>query len=401
MTYMDTKKLISEAYLSDKNDQKDKVIVGLNGGIDSLVTAYLLKIQKYDLIAVTVTNDFPTGGSKFLSCHLDQLKLDKIKAFCHQLSIPHQVVKPVDEFQNDVIDPWIDSRMMGTNSSPCWSCHELRMKALYQKMKSSGAKFIATGHYAKIFKHESQGSVFVHTSNDEKNDQAPMLSRLPHEVLNCLMLPLSDLQKKEVIKLGENFGFVESERNHLAEDCFNKEDLSEYLTKKIPPKYRPSGEVYFEPQDQKILMHDGIHLHNYGSEVIDPDNKTAQGFVSKYILKEKKILSNPVNYFKRQRVILCDCHISDETPWHDVMKGAVIFPDGTQKECWVRPKALKRAIVEWDGEEPVLEGTILSITRKTGKNAKVYLTGRVLYLKEKVEAAGDDNVQKIDYARDF
>ncbi len=401
MSCMDSKKNLSEAYSSDKNTQKEKVIVGLNGGVDSLVTAYLLKIQKFDLIGVTVSNDFPTGQSGFLSCHLDQAKLDKIKEFCQTLGIPHQIVKPVDEFENEVLDPWINAKITGTNSSPCWSCHEMRMKALYQRMKAMGAKFIATGHYAKIFRHESIGSVFLHTSNDEKYDQAPLLSRLPHEILDCLMLPLSDLQKKEVIKLGENFGLAEAEKGVVVNDCLKKGDLSSYLSKKIPARFKVGGEVFYNPEGQKLGMHEGVFHHDHGSLLVHEDFKNLQGYVSDYVFKEKRLLLEASEYFNRHKVMLFDCHVADETPWHDVLKAAVTFPDGTQKECWLHPKALKRAVVEWEGDHHVLEGAILSVSRKTGKNAKVFLTGRVKYLKEKVIAQGEEHVKKVDHSRDF
>jgi tRNA U34 2-thiouridine synthase MnmA/TrmU len=401
MTGMDSKNKLNEAYSPDKNSQKEKVVVGLNGGVDSIVTAYLLKIQKFDLIGVTVSNDFPTGQSGFMSCHLDQAKIDKIKDFCHTLGIPHQLVKPIDEFDNDVLEPWINSRITGTNSSPCWSCHELRMKSLYQRMKVMGAKYIATGHYAKIFRHESLGSVFLHTSNDERYDQAPLLSRLPHEILDCLMLPLSDLQKKEVLKLGENFGFTEAERAPSVHNCFKNENLTEFLAKKIPPRFKAGGEIYYNPQDQKIAMHEGAFNYDLGSDFVHEEVKTIQGQVGKYIFKEKKLLVEAPEYFNRHKVLLFDCQIADETPWHDVLKAAVIFPDGSQKECWLQPKALRRAIVEWEGDHRLLEGDILSVSRKTGKNAKVFLTGRVKYLNENVPVQGEENVPKVDHSRDF
>jgi hypothetical protein len=79
-----------------------------------------------------------------------------------------------------------------------------------------------------------------------------------------------------------------------------------------------------------------------------------------------------------------------------------MFPDGTQKECLLQPKALRRAVVEWEGGHHILEGTMLSISRKIGKNAKVFLTGRVMFIKEeKAKVKGDENVKTVDHRRDF
>jgi tRNA-uridine 2-sulfurtransferase len=206
---MDMKKKLENAYNPDKQTRKEKVVVGLSGGIDSYVTAYLLKIQKYELFAVTVVNawdDYPSDSSEILSCHVNQQKIDELKEFCQKMGIPLQVVKATGEFKENVIEPWLADRATGRLPKQCWNCHEERMQIIYNKMVEAGATRMATGHYAKLFHHEAHGSVFVHTSNDEVNDQSALLSRLPHEILSSLILPLSDLSKKEVLKLAENFG---------------------------------------------------------------------------------------------------------------------------------------------------------------------------------------------------
>mgnify|MGYP006194351617 FL=1 len=205
------KKKLENAYNPDKQARKEKILLGLSGGVDSFVTAYLLKIQKYDLIAVTISNSWDEvtlDQAKYLSCYLNPGRLEKIKDFCQKMNIPLQVVKSSAEFRESVIEPWMAEKALGKNSNPCWNCHELRMNLLYEKMKESGATKIATGHYAKLFHHEAHNTVFVHTSNDEVHDQSGLLSRLSHDVLKSLVLPLSDLTRKEVLKLAENFGVV-------------------------------------------------------------------------------------------------------------------------------------------------------------------------------------------------
>src|SRR6476620_8985275 len=113
MGFMDMKKKLENAYAPDKNGRKEKVILGLFG-LDSFVTAYLLKIQKYDLIGVTIVNSWDeyTGDQEStFSCHSSPQRLDKIKEFCNKLGIPLQIVKSSIEFKDEVVETWIADKI--------------------------------------------------------------------------------------------------------------------------------------------------------------------------------------------------------------------------------------------------------------------------------------------------
>ena len=154
---MDAKKKISDVYNPDKHGLKERVVLGLTTSIDSLSAAYLLKVQKYDIIAVTVVPGWEFQGvdaDKSFACTFPQSKLDFLKSFCQRLNIPHHVERISSEFKDLVIDPWLTDKIVGKKSKLCWNCHELRMRTLYQKMIDFEATLLATGHYAKIFKHD-------------------------------------------------------------------------------------------------------------------------------------------------------------------------------------------------------------------------------------------------------
>ena len=289
---MDMKKKLEEAYLPDKEGRRERVVVALSGGINSLVAAYLLKIQKYDLIGVTVAlnwDNYKEDASGVISCQLSKNQLDNIKKFCHQLGIPHFVVKASDEFQEEVVAKWLGHRMTGTKPNPCWNCHELRMRLLCAKMVELDAKNLATGHLAKLFRHEAHHSVYVHSSNDELHDQSSFLSRLPHEVLEKIILPLSDLQQKEVDKLAENFGLVPESKKIKIHDCFKINYVPDgYLDVNIPKKYLKTGEV-IGLDKTPMGDHLGIHHYNYGGEYTSPQlNLSEPLFVTKYSVFETK-----------------------------------------------------------------------------------------------------------------
>jgi len=403
---MDMKKKLDETYLPDKETRKQRMVVALSGGINSFVAAYLLKIQKYDLIGVTVSlgwDNFKEDTTGVLSCHFNQTHLDSIKAFCHQLGIPHYVVKAYDEFKEEVVGDWLNGRIAGTKGNQCWNCHELRMKLLFAKMKELDAQGLATGHLAKLFRQESHHSVYLHTSNDEVHDQSGLLSRVPHEILDKLMLPLSDLQQKEINKLAENFGLTAEPKKINMHDCFDIPYQEKgYLESNIPKRYQKAGELVGLDKTTNG-EHLGIQHYKYGEPFPVPNQKSNDLFyVSKYTVSDKKLEVSKADHFIRKSLFLTQCKISDETSWAEPLKGVLKINENDSSECWIYPKNLSSAVIELETPLRVLEGDIVTILKKKGKNSKVYLTGKVRYIPDEkpVMEQGKERV-KVDYTRDF
>ena len=399
------KKKLEDTYMPDKDARKKRVVVGLSGSINSLVTAYLLKLQKFDLIGVTVAlgwDEFEGNSDNVLSCHLNSAGLENIRQFCHQLGIPHFVVKGSDEFKEEVVERWMASRVTATKSHACWSCHDLRMKLLYQKMISLEAQGLATGHLAKLFRQEAHGTVYVHTSSDENHDQSALLSRLPHNILDKLLLPLSDLQQKEIIKLAENFGLTSLEKILKIHECFGPEhNYDNFLEKHIPKKYNKPGEIV-GPEKAPLGNHEGILKFTYAQPLKVTEQRQNDPFrVIRYSLQEKKIEVAKSDFFKRQRIFLVKCKVAEETPWFEPMKGFVKTDGKEIGDCWVYPKTLNAALIELEAPQEILEGEILTIQKKKGKNAKVYFTGQVKYVSEESFVNEGKESVKVDYNRDY
>ena len=404
---MDMKKKLEEAYIPDQKARKEKVIIGLSGGIDSYVTAYLLKIQKYDLMAVTIINDWEDwkgDTSQILSCHITSNKLDAIKEFCQKLNLPLQVIKASGEFKDEIIDPWIGNKLTGTTAKPCWNCHELRMRILHQKMKEANVKHLATGHFAKLFHQDTSGKVFVHTSNDEENDQSALLSRLPQEILKSLILPLSDLSQKEVLKLAENFGVVDSPKVLKMHQCLSwKEEMAPIFTALVPERFRKEGEIVAADGSSTIGNHTGVFHHTFG-EAFEFRNlgKMTKGFIGEYTGANQSLKIEEESYFMHQKILLTNCEFSTENSWSEPQKGFLVVSPEKVFECWVHPKTLMSAYIELTNPEFLIEGDLLSVIKKKGKNSKVYLTGKVQYLPRDPEVVeGEDSASKVDYSRDF
>lgn len=403
---MDMKKKLEGAYNPDKQGRKEKIIIGLSGGIDSFVMAYLLKIQKYDLIAVTIANtwdDLKSDQAKVLSCHITEPKIEKIKDFCLRLGIPLHILKPTSEFKEEVIDRWVSDKIQGRFSKPCLNCHELRMKILFQKMEELGAKSLATGHYAKIFHHEAHDTVYVHTSNDEEHDQSAYLSRLPHKILNSLLLPLSDLGKKEVLKLAENFGLQEEDKPVKFNECLApSEEIFTILEAKIPPKLRKEGEIMSLDGIDSLGPHAGVHRYSRGASLeFKSLGKSINRYFGAYSYVEKKILVVNEDYYVRDRLMVVNVKFAEEMSWLEPVRGVILSYDKAV-ECWIHPKSLSSVYLELAEPTFLKEGDMISLSKKKGKNAKVYLTGEIQFLPlEPVVLEGERSVPKADHTRHY
>ncbi len=397
---MEGKNKLTEIYMPDKVARKERIVVGLSGGIDSMVTAYLLKIQRYELIGVTIApsiDDFANDQSSILSCGINDKKIEALAAFCHQLGIPHHVIRIPAQFRESVVERWVARKASGSIPDQCWICHSVRMEFLHEKMKALGAKILATGHFAKIYRQDDQSMTYIQTSNDESNDQSALLSRLPQEILKDLMLPLSDLQKKEVLKLAENFGVLEPESKIAPFRCFpENEETIQYLEKKLPLRFRKEGVVVNGSED-RLMEHEGIHKFRQGTQVMQTEERVPL-YLARYNTADRKMILNTESWFQRTKIVLRSCLIPPETPWSQPFRG-VLVREGIQHEAWFYPKSLSSCVVELDSPVHIMEGETLGVLKKKGKNSRVLLSGSVCFIDE-VKTEGDVNV-KVDYAREF
>jgi len=394
---MGTNNKLTETYLPDKAARKEKIVVGLSGGIDSLVTAYLLKIQRYELIGVTIAPSHEELGDELFSCSVNDKKIESIQAFCHQLGIPHFVVKIPREFKEKVVEKWMSRKALGELPDQCWDCHALRMQFLHEKMKELGAKTFATGHYGKINRQDADSVTFIQSSNDESFDQSGLLSRLPQEILHDLMLPLSDLQKKEVLKLAENFGVQDFSRTVKMFHCLPEtEATTNFLNTKLPARFKKDGGIFGE-EDERLADHEGVFRFRRGALVISQERQEL--YFAKFVSGEKKILLHQRPWFERKNILLRNCEIPPETSWTIPFRG-VLLKEGVSHDGWFYPKSLNSCAVELDHPAAFVEGEILPVLKKKGKNARILLTGTVNFIEEE-NSEGDANVIKVNHSYDF
>ena len=183
-----------------KENSRPRVVVGMSGGVDSSVTALLLKEQGYDVIGIFMKNWDDTDENGFCSATEDY---KDVALVADQIGVPYYSVNFEKEYHDRVFTYFLDEYKKGRTPNPDVMCNkEIKFKAFLDYAMELGADFVATGHYARIERDEN-GVSHLLRGKDSNKDQSYFLSQLSQEQLSKAMFPLGDIEKSEVREIAE------------------------------------------------------------------------------------------------------------------------------------------------------------------------------------------------------
>ena len=209
----------------------------MSGGIDSCISAYLLKKEGYDITGLTLK--LWDDGSR--CC--DLIEIERAQRFAHKIGIPHYVIDLRKEFKKLIVDYFTFEYLKGRTPNPCVVCNQkIKFASLLGKKNMLDFDYTATGHYAGIVKKKE--GYFLSKAKDQKKSQEYFLSTVEKENLKKILFPLSELSKEEVKKIAEKINFT-FRADESQEVCFIKPGIKyyEYILNNIKIKKDFSAEV--------------------------------------------------------------------------------------------------------------------------------------------------------------
>jgi len=252
--------------------KKEKVVVAMSGGVDSSVALALLKEQGYDCVGVSMqlwdySADEAGGAAESGAlaggcCSLEDLS--DARRVAHALDVPFYILNMKDLFEEEVVDYFTDEYLRGKTPNPCVKCNEiLKFQALRKKAHALGAKYLATGHYARIKYINGRPRLFKGV--DKIKDQSYFLFTMTETQLNGTLFPLGNMTKAEVREKAREFGLKTSEKKESQEICFVESgSYSDFIVSRVGGAvHTATGEIR-DRSGNVLGTHEGLFKYTIG-----------------------------------------------------------------------------------------------------------------------------------------
>ncbi len=233
-----------------------KILLAISGGIDSSTALFLLKKENFKIQGITLYL-WNKDSHKRSCCSLEAVQ--RARRICYRYGIKHFIIDARKEFEDRIVNKnFVEMYKRGLTPNPCAFCNKFfKFGILIEEMKKRNLEFLATGHYARIYKEN--GKFFIRKAKDKEKDQSYFLSMIKKEVIKYLMFPLGDKTKKEIVEIAKKENFFLPGYEESQDLCFIKTNYSEFLKERLGER---KGSIFFN--DEPVGEHKGYYNFTIG-----------------------------------------------------------------------------------------------------------------------------------------
>lgn len=283
--------------------EEKRVLLGMSGGVDSSVSALLLKEEGYDVIGTTM--ELFAGSS----CCNTNTYIDA-KNVCNQIEIPHFIYNFKDEFKKYVIDDFINCYANCLTPNPCIECNKfMKFGLMYEKAKELGCEYIATGHYAKTEYSEEYGRWVLKKSKAGKKDQSYVLWNIPKELIEHVVFPLADFESKdEIRKIAREHNLKTANKPDSEDICFVPDgNYKRFLEENSEIKPKKGNIVHV---NGKVLgKHNGLYNYTIGQRKGLGISYKEPLFVVGFNKEKNEVVVGEKDYIYKREMIVKDVNL--------------------------------------------------------------------------------------------
>jgi tRNA-specific 2-thiouridylase len=297
---------------TEGSPQTTRVVVAMSGGVDSSVTAALLKAEGYDVVGITLQlYDHGAATHRKGACCAGQ-DINDARAVAERIGIPHYVLDYERRFKEAVIDRFAASYVAGETPVPCVDCNVVvKFKDLLSTARELGAKVLATGHYVASRPHGDGRALY--RARDEERDQSYFLFATTREQLGLLRFPLGERTKTETRELAHQFGLAVADKHDSQDICFVPTGRYTDVIERLRPGASEAGDIV--DLDGKVLgRHDGIIHFTVGQRRGLKIAGAAPLYVVRLDAMSRRVVVGPREALTMRRIQLRDVNWIGEGP---------------------------------------------------------------------------------------
>jgi tRNA-specific 2-thiouridylase len=345
----------------DSSPQTTRVVVAMSGGVDSSVTAALLKAEGYDVVGVTLQlYDHGAATHRKGACCAGQDIYDA-RAVAERIGIPHYVLDYESRFKEAVIDRFAESYIHGETPVPCVECNmSIKFHDLLITARELGAKVLATGHYVAS-RALATGGRGLYRAREEERDQSYFLFGTTREQLDVLRFPLGDRAKSETRELARKFGLAIADKHDSQDICFVPTGHYADVIERLKPGAAEAGEIV-DLDGRVVGAHSGIIHFTIGQRRGLGVASSAPLYVVRLDADRRRVVVGPRDALRTSRILLRDVNWigegSIEEALADERREVFVKVRSTRspQAGWLRPANGDYEVELVDGEDGVSPG---------------------------------------------